>query len=405
MNPPAIERWEHVVKSRDLDLLDELLADDVVFESPVVHTPQVGHAITRAYLVAALQVLNNPEFRYVRRWLGEQSAVLEFETRLAGLTINGVDIISWKAYCKERLMHYFQFDTIGFVAAILGAALILPNSALAQGQDVVAQAEQPNRVAVAYVPPKNHDLQELYGLLSGRLALEKIQGILSPLRLPEELTIKTAECGRVNSWYSRENSKPTVTICYELLKHVLESLPKETTSAGFTPDDAAIAQFVWFTLHEIGHAVFDIFNVPIFGNEEDAADNFATYIMLQNQMSETRRLIGGAAWAWWGYMADYKRNPVVQMRLEGFASDHGLPQERFYNLLCIAYGADPVMFDDLPQVGYLPPTRAPRCKREYKKLADAFQKEISPHIDQEMAKRVLQMNWLPGPVLRPEPRK
>jgi hypothetical protein len=63
------------------------------------------------------------------------------------------------------------------------------------------------------------------------------------------------------------------------------------------------------------------------------------------------------------------------------------------------------MFDDLPQVGYLPPTRAPRCKREYKKLADAFHKEISPHIDRDMAKRVLQTNWLPGPVLRREPRK
>ena len=97
MTPPAIERWEHVVESRDLDMLDQLLADDVVFESPVVHTPQVGSAITRAYLVAALQVLNGPEFRYVRRWLGEQSAVLEFETRLASLTINGVDIISWNS--------------------------------------------------------------------------------------------------------------------------------------------------------------------------------------------------------------------------------------------------------------------------------------------------------------------
>jgi hypothetical protein len=97
MTPLAIERWEHVVKSRDLDLLDQLLADDVVFESPVVHTPQVGRAITRTYLVAALQVLTGSEFRYVRHWLGEQSAVLEFETRLVGLTINGVDIISWNS--------------------------------------------------------------------------------------------------------------------------------------------------------------------------------------------------------------------------------------------------------------------------------------------------------------------
>jgi hypothetical protein len=97
MTPPAIERWEHVAKSRDLELLDRLLADDVVFESPVVHTPQVGRAITRAYLVAALQVLNSAEFRYVGRWFGEQSAVLEFETRIDGLMVNGIDIISWNS--------------------------------------------------------------------------------------------------------------------------------------------------------------------------------------------------------------------------------------------------------------------------------------------------------------------
>jgi hypothetical protein len=179
---------------------------------------------------------------------------------------------------------------------------------------------------IEYVPPINPDLQELYGLLSGRQELEKIQEILSPLRLPEDLALKTAECGKVNAWYSRENSKPTVTICYELLKHILESLPKEPTSAGFTPDDAAISQFVWLSLHEVGHAVFDIFKVPIFGNEEDAADNFATYIILQNQVSEARRLIGGAAWAWWEYMKDYKRNPVVQIRPEGFAMNMVCPR-------------------------------------------------------------------------------
>ena len=104
MIPPTIERWEHVVKSRDLDLLDQLLTDDVVFESPIVHTPQVGRAITGAYLAAALQVLNSPEFHYVHRWFGEQSAVLEFETRLAGLTINGVDIINWNS--EERINRF-----------------------------------------------------------------------------------------------------------------------------------------------------------------------------------------------------------------------------------------------------------------------------------------------------------
>jgi hypothetical protein len=244
------------------------------------------------------------------------------------------------------------------VRAIAGVALILSNLSFAQSQTAPTQGEQPNRVAIEYVAPKNSDLQSLYEVLKNRDALERIQKILSPLRLPEELVVKMTECGKVNAWYRREESKPTVTICYELLKHVLESLPKETTAA-LTPDDAKIGQVLWLTLHEVGHATFDIFGVPIFGNGEVAADNFATYIMLQ--FAEARHLIIGAAWAWSAYMQDYKRNPMVQVRLAGFAENHGLPQERFYNLLCIAFGADPISFADFIQDGYLPPTRASNC--------------------------------------------
>src|SRR5262249_19044883 len=82
-----------------------------------------------------------------------------------------------------------------------------------------------------------------------------------------------------------------------------------------------------------------------------------------------------------------------------FADTHGLPEERFYNLLCLAYGADPVLFADAD--GYLPPTRLPNCEFEYRTLVSAFHKEISPHIDQEMARRVLDTNWLPDPKWKP----
>jgi hypothetical protein len=98
------ERWEHIAESGHFDLLDELLADDVVFESPVVHTPQLGRAITKKYLVAAVQVLGSPEFRWVNRWFAERSAVLELETRIDGLTINGVDIIRWNS--QGRITHF-----------------------------------------------------------------------------------------------------------------------------------------------------------------------------------------------------------------------------------------------------------------------------------------------------------
>jgi hypothetical protein len=182
------------------------------------------------------------------------------------------------------------------------------------------------------------------------------------------------------------------TICYEFLKRTLESLPNENSPDRLTPADAAVGQFFWVTLHEVGHAMFDILGVPIFGHEEDAADNFATYIMLQFGEGQAHRLIAGAAWAWRAYLGDYKKNPVVPLRLSAFGSDHGLPQERFYNLVCLAFGADRVGFADF--ANYLPPTRVPGCLFEYRTLVRAFEKEITPHIDHEIGRRVLDTNWL-----------
>jgi hypothetical protein len=281
---------------------------------------------------------------------------------------------------------------------IVSAPLRLANAHDETGSDVyatVTQVDQPNRIKVQYDKPNNADLQTIYHRLMDHRYLERIQQILSPLRLPEDLNIKATECGVMNAWYRRENSRPTVTICYELLKTVSQSMPKETTSDGISPMDAAVGQAVWLALHETGHAVFDIFDVPIFGHSEDAADNFATYVMLHFGKQQAWRWINGAAWAWRGYVADYRTNPVIQEQLAGFASNHGQPQERFYDLMCLAYGADPVTFANLTKSGFLPPNRAPTCAYEYKILVNGFNLEIEPHVDQAMKRQVMDMAWLP----------
>lgn len=92
-----ISEWHEIVWTRDASGLGELLADDVVFYSPVVHTPQAGKAVTAMYLKAAMHVFGNETFRYVREVVGESDAVLEFETEIDGITINGVDMIRWNA--------------------------------------------------------------------------------------------------------------------------------------------------------------------------------------------------------------------------------------------------------------------------------------------------------------------
>ncbi len=104
MRPLLIERWHQLIASRDPSGLDELLAEDVTFSSPIVHTPQVGKALTRGYLLAAMEVLLSGSFRYVNEWVAEQSAVLEFEAVVDGITIQGVDIIHWNA--ADRIVRF-----------------------------------------------------------------------------------------------------------------------------------------------------------------------------------------------------------------------------------------------------------------------------------------------------------
>lgn len=91
----VIDRWHALMRARDMSGLDSLLADTVVFESPALHTPQPGKALTRKYLEAANVVLNNDSFRYVGEWRGSQSAVLEFNCRLGEIDVDGIDMIEW----------------------------------------------------------------------------------------------------------------------------------------------------------------------------------------------------------------------------------------------------------------------------------------------------------------------
>jgi hypothetical protein len=84
-----------LVETRDAAGLDNILDENVVFHSPVVHTPQAGKPITTLYLTAALHVLNNETFQYLREVVSGNNAVLEFLTVIDGITINGVDMITW----------------------------------------------------------------------------------------------------------------------------------------------------------------------------------------------------------------------------------------------------------------------------------------------------------------------
>jgi hypothetical protein len=93
--PKALDTWHRLVRTRDPAGLDALLADDVVFHSPIVHSPQRGKQLATLYLTAAVHVFGNDSFRYVREVVGEHDAVLEFQVEVEGIAVNGVDMIRW----------------------------------------------------------------------------------------------------------------------------------------------------------------------------------------------------------------------------------------------------------------------------------------------------------------------
>jgi len=219
--------------------------------------------------------------------------------------------------------------------------------------------------------------------------------LLEKLRRHEDLS--TEEAARAMGVIMDGNAQPSQIAA--LLVGLTLKGERPTEVVGFatamrqraTPLPAPVGPVFDTCLHEFGHAIFDMLKVPVFGREEDAADQVAAYFTLQLGKDEARRQIGGTAYA---YMTEAKaaKEPPA---LEKFANEHGTPAQRFYNLLCIAYGADAKLFGDLVAKGYLPKERAEGCADEYTQVAFAFNKLLGPHIYRPRAKKVLQKSWLP----------
>jgi hypothetical protein len=253
---------------------------------------------------------------------------------------------------------------------------------------------RPDRIDIAYSEPKSAANQPVYKLLKEHRVLEKIRELLRPLRLPHRLLLQTMDCdGISNAWSNEEN----VTVCYEYVNDIWKNVPEHTTPSGVAPIDAMIGPLLDVFLHEAGHATFRSLKIPLFGRNEDAADQFSTYLMLRFDKEEARRLILGSAYQYKGDLA----SPTLTVKQQNFADEHGTPAQRFFNLLCTAYGSDPKLFADVIKEGFLPEDRAVGCEREYLQLSHAFETLIRPSIDRKLARK-LHKRWLPPVTAKPE---
>jgi hypothetical protein len=234
--------------------------------------------------------------------------------------------------------------------------------------------------------PKNPAHMPLYNMLREARLLEKMKEFLSPIRFPERITLRLVGCdGVLNAYFFKDEVK----ICYEYFEYIQKYTAK-AERFGLTPKDAMVGPVVEVFLHEVGHAVVQLLDIPYFGRQEDVADYFATYVLLQFAKDDARRLILGTSLLS-GTEAMEEQSKAPELRL--LADTHSLPAQRYFNRWCMAYGADPELFGDAIQLGMVPQHRARGCRYEWLTNEFAFKTLIAPYIDQKLKEKILAQRW------------
>jgi len=235
-------------------------------------------------------------------------------------------------------------------AVAAGFLLLSPICAFAQGQ-----------IRIDYGSAGGDDpaLAHAHDVLVNSHALEELQRFLTPLRLPTDLTVRADSCGAARRAY--DGASKTATVCYEMIAAILKVAADQTDASDADRSGAIVGTIVEALFHEAAIGLFDVYNVPVWGRMEDAADRLAALIMLQ-------------------FGAD-------------FASSESPEAQRFYNFLCIAYGGDPITFDSLKTNGALPDYRIARCAAEYQQVRQAFDLRLMPYIDPDLLVKSRAQTW------------
>jgi hypothetical protein len=245
-------------------------------------------------------------------------------------------------------------------------------------------------VQVEYKEPINPAHRPIYERLKIRRVLEQYKEFMSPLKLQRSLNVALSGCSGV---INAVHQSGRITYCYELIADMHRQVAETNVLPGFRREDAVVGGFVSTLLHETGHALFYMLDIPIFGREEDAADAIAAYVALQFGRTAARRVLTGTAFVWRASELSKQRRA---RRFEDYSDEHGTDAQRFYNTLCIAHGSDLVerhnTFADF--VPLLPAGRRAQCPREYLHVKNSFARFVLPHVDVAQMKKIQSMEWL-----------
>jgi Putative metallopeptidase len=220
----------------------------------------------------------------------------------------------------------------------------------------------------SYAPAKSKGTRELVAVLrEERLFEDVIADLNKGLVLPRDITVRMETCGEPNAFYDPEERK--ISLCYELHDQFMELFTPGETEEGEAASKA-IAALVFIFYHELGHALVDVYDLPVTGREEDAVDQLATVLLLETWEGEDSELaiLSSAEW----FELDEEEADM--------ADEHSLDDQRYYNLVCWIYGSDPEYFEELADDWGLPDARAQQCPSEYARMSGAWNTLLGPHM-------------------------
>lgn len=234
----------------------------------------------------------------------------------------------------------------------------------------------------AYTPPHSPGLQQIHARVRDADLLRRlpeVQAIDGLFELPRRLRHVTAECGEFGAFYRPAEAE--VVLCYETLRTLYERALAQQRRGGL--DDGYPLRYVranirFIVLHETGHALVHLLDLPVTGRQEDAMDQLAAILMLRfASLDETpAEVIGNLRMA-----ADWLLSRSTgAYDLDAYADEHALGEQRYFNLQCLVYGTDPAAFASMVDAGDLTPARARGCPRETRLATRAWLRLLLPHL-------------------------
>ena len=239
------------------------------------------------------------------------------------------------------------------------------------------RAEDKGDFKVVYEKVTNPDYREIQAIFRGTKLLEETANALNEeLALPVDVTVALRECGTADASYEREAHR--ISLCYELVSAFAGVFlrnarrPEDAERAGAAVGGATV--FVLF--HEAGHALIDLYQLPVEGREEDAADQLSTLVLLSAGKEGEGAALDGAA-----TLLTEEEDPAAKALLDKlpFWSGHALTARRFSNVICWVYGKNPAGFQDQVDATTLPPEQALGCPAEYEGIVKEWEILLAPY--------------------------